>query len=79
MDNRYNFPVKKCPQCDGGYIAIKQYIHGYGEYYVNLVTGEIESTELHSNLVYKNTGKYAICADCGKRLFKIDDNLNVIE
>ena len=52
---------------------------GYGSYYVDLETGEIEGTELHSNLRYKNTSKYAICADCGKRLFKVDDYLNVIE
>lgn len=58
---------------------MKQYIHGYGEYYANLDTGEIESAELHSSLDYKNVGKYAICTDCGKRLFKIDNFLNVID
>lgn len=78
-NNKYNFPIKKCPKCDGGTIEIRQYISGYGSYYVNLETGEIEGTELHSNLRYKNTSKYAICADCGKRLFKVDDYLNVIE
>ena len=50
-----------------GYLALK------------IESGEIEATELHSRLQYKNTGKYAICADCGKRLFKVDDNLNVLE
>ena len=58
---------------------VKQRISGIGEYYVDMETGEIESTELHSGLTYKNTGKYAVCTDCGKRLFKIDDSLNVIE
>lgn len=74
-----DFPIDKCPNCGETYFAVKQYIHGYGEYYVNLENGEIESTELHSGLVYKNTGKYAICVGCGKRLFKIDNNLNVID
>ena len=78
MINR-NFPIKQCPNCEGKSFTVKQYIHGYGEYYVDLGTGEIESTELHSGLFYKNSGKYAICTDCGKRLFKIDDNLNVIQ
>lgn len=78
-ENPYHFPISECPRCGGHTITIKQYIHGYGEYYVNLESGEIESTELHSNLNYKNTGKYAICTDCGKRLFKVDDDLNVIE
>ena len=74
-----NFPIKECPKCDGKMFTVKQYIHGYGEYYVNLDNWEIESTELHDNLFYKNSGKYAICTDCGKRLFRIDDNLNVIQ
>ncbi len=79
MNNNYKFPIMKCPNCGGGTIAIKQYIHGYGEYYVELDTGEIDATELHSKLIYKNTGKYVICVDCGKRLFKVDDRLNVID
>jgi len=69
----------ECPNCGGKTITIKQYIHGYGEYYVDLETGEIEATELHSNLKYKNVGKYAICTDCGKRLFKVDNSLNIID
>ena len=77
--NPYKFPFPECPYCGGHTITIKQYIHGYGEYYVDMETGEIESTELHSNLSYKNTGKYAICTGCGKRLFKVDDYLNVID
>lgn len=77
--NPYNFPISSCPYCGGGTIAIKQYIHGYGEYYVDLETGDLDATELHSGLQYRNTGKYAVCADCRKRLFKVNDNLNVIE
>lgn len=79
MSIRNNFPITECPYCGGTYITIRQYIHGYGEYYVNIETGEIDSTELHSGLIYKNTKKYAICTDCNKRLFKVNDNLNVIE
>lgn len=77
--NPYNFPISSCPYCGGGTIAIKQYMHGYGEYYVDLETGEVDATELHSGLQYRNSGKYAVCADCGKRLFKVDDRLNVME
>lgn len=77
--NPYNFPISSCPYCGGGTIAIKQYIHGYGEYYVDLETGDLDATELHTWLQYRNTGKYAVCADCGKRLFKVDGRLNVIE
>lgn len=76
-ENPYNFPITECPKCGGKTIAIKQYIHGYGEYYIDLETGETDCTELHSGLSYRNTGKYAVCADCGKRLFKVKDNLKV--
>ena len=79
MDGKYNFPIKKCPRCGGTMFTVRQRISGNGEYYVDMETGEIESTELHSGLTYRNTGKYAVCTDCGKRLFKIDDSLNVIE
>ena len=79
MERKYNFPIKECPRCGGTMFTVKQRISGIGEYYVNMETGEIESTELHNGLTYKNTGKYAVCTDCGKRLFKIGDFLNVIE
>lgn len=75
---QFDFPITECPKCGGGNIAIKQYITGYGTYYVDLKSGEIESSGLHDGLDYKNTSKYAICADCGKRLFKVDNNLNVL-
>lgn len=73
------FPIKECPKCGEKLFAVRQYMHGYGEYYVDMETGEIEATELHNNLTYKNTSNYAVCANCRKRLFKIDDNLNVNE
>lgn len=79
MINIFDFPIKKCPNCGDSEIKIKQYIHGYGEYYVNLETGEIKASELHSNLTYRNVTKYALCATCGKKLFKVDDKLNVIK
>ena len=79
MNNKYDFPITECPYCGSGTIKIKQHISGDGEYYVDLASGEVEGSELHSYLRYKNTHKYALCTDCGKRLFKIDDELNVIQ
>lgn len=46
---------------------------------MDLETGDLDATELHNELRYRNTGKYAVCADCRKRLFKVDEELNVIE
>lgn len=79
MDNQFKFPISKCPYCGGGTVAVRQYIHGYGTYYVNLDDGEMDGSCLHDNIDYKNTGKYVLCADCGKRLFKVDERLNVID
>ena len=79
MDREYNFPIKKCPRCGGTIFAVKQKIKGIGEYFVDMETGEIDNEYLHNGLIYDNVGKYAVCRDCGKRLFKIDNYLNVIE
>jgi len=59
--------------------TVRQRISGNGEYYVDMATGEIESTELHSGLTYRNTGKYAVCTDCGKRLFKIPVTMEIFK
>lgn len=77
--DRLKFPVTECPHCGGKSIQIKQHISGDGTYYVDLETGEIDSSSLHDNLNYRNRGQYAICTDCGKRLFKVDNELNVIK
>ena len=77
-NNQFTFPIKQCPYCGGGTIKIKQYISGYGEYYIDLESGETESSSLHDGLFYKNTSKYALCVDCNKKLFKVDEELNVI-
>ncbi len=79
MDREYNFPIKKCPGCGGNTFSVKQRIKGFGEFFVNMETGEINNESLHNGLIYNNAGKYAVCAHCGKRLFKIDNYLNVIE
>lgn len=72
------FPIKECPKCGGKMFTVRQKISGIGEYYVDLETGEIEGSDLHAALKYRNTGKYVTCTDCGKRLFKVDNELNVI-
>lgn len=72
IDEKKPFSITTCPRCGGGYAEVMQYIHGYGGYRINLETGEVDATELHSGLDYKNTRKYAVCMQCGKRLFEID-------
>lgn len=77
--DKFSFPITECPRCGSTCFTVKQRISGTGEYYVDMEKQEIDSTELHTNLRYTNVNKYAICTDCGKRLFKIDNNLNVIK
>lgn len=44
------FPLHECPYCGGKMMCIRQRISGIGEYYVDLESGEIEATELHSRI-----------------------------
>ena len=75
----FKFPLNKCPYCGGRTFKNKTKNKRNRGILRRPENPESEATELHSGLQYKNTGKYAICADCGKRLFKVDDNLNVLE
>ncbi len=61
IENPYNFPISSCPCCGSKTIAIKQYIHGYGEYCINLETGKTDTSQLHFGLQYRNARKYAVC------------------
>lgn len=63
--------IRKCPHCDSTIYKIKQYISGYGEWLGDTTGEEVDNSELHSGLQYKNIGKYAYCVDCGKRFAKI--------
>lgn len=73
------FPISECPRCGGKMFTVRQKIFGTGEYYVDLETRDIDSSELHSGLQYKNIGKWVTCTDCGKRLFKVNYCLEVID
>ena len=63
----------RCKYCGGTSYYIKQYIHGYGNFFNDTTGDEVDNYELHSGLSYKNVGKYAYCANCDKRFAKISD------
>lgn len=75
--NPYHFPITRCPNCGCDTIVIKQYICGYGEYRVNMETGEVDCSEIYDSLLHRNARKYVTCLDCGRRLFKIKDSLEI--
>ncbi len=68
--------MNKCPKCGSEVYYIKQRYYGRCCYYIrfdgNLDSGGING-DMHDGASYSNTSKYAWCAECGKRLFKIDD------
>lgn len=74
---KYVFPITECPDCGSRMFTVRQKISGVGEYYVNMQTGEVDCSNLYNSLAYKNIGKYAVCTGCGRKLFEIDDNLQV--
>lgn len=75
MVKKYNFPIEKCPKCGGTTMEVKQRIHGYGTYYIDLVTEEADCSTIHDNLTYKNTNKYGYCADCKTKLFELESDM----
>lgn len=71
------YPIKECPKCGGTIFYVKQHISGNGIYYDSLEGEEVDNSSLHDSLIYKTTSKYAYCADCKKRLFKITKDMSL--
>lgn len=65
--------IKSCPYCGGETYYIKQHYSGDGVYYLNFDGSEADNSEFHASAEYRNTSKYAWCADCHKRLFKLEE------
>jgi hypothetical protein len=65
--------VKECPYCGSEEYYIKQSFKGTGNYYIRFDGKETENGEFYDNAQYKNKSKYAWCAECRKRLFKLDE------
>lgn len=66
------YGMDKCPHCGGTIFRVRQHISGYGEFYGSLDGEEVDNSSLHDFLQYRTINKYAYCADCGKRMFKIE-------
>ena len=65
--------MEKCPHCgeNSGYY-VKMQVRGAGVYYYNFdgVSAE-DNSSLQDALNYQS-GKWAYCTDCNKRLFRVD-------
>lgn len=42
-------------------------------------TGEKDCSEIYDSLIHRNVRKYVTCLDCGKKLFKVNDRLEVVD
>lgn len=62
-----------CPQCGSEEYYIKQSYKGTCNYYMRFDGKEADNGDMHEGADYKNTSKYAWCANCYKNLFKLDE------
>ncbi len=68
----------ECPRCGNTTYVVKQYISGSGNFYGSLNDEDnVDNSELHANLDYRNVNKYAHCIDCGKRLFLLKNKWEI--
>lgn len=66
-------PIDRCPYCGSseGYYS-KDYMYGPSRCYRNYNGEEAYNGEMYDSL-NQNQGKYAYCAECHKRLFKMSE------
>ncbi|WP_162944228.1 hypothetical protein [Paenibacillus aceti] len=62
--------MKECPHCGGGSYYQKYQVSGPSRAYSNFDGTEAENGEMYEGLTYRG-GKYAYCAGCHKRLFRV--------
>lgn len=67
-------PDMVCPYCGNEEFFIRQRYKGTCEYNMRFDGGiDVENGAMYENASHQNTGKYAYCNNCGKRLFKISE------
>ena len=63
--------MDKCPYCKSEEYYTKEYAKGPVTNYARFDGEEADNTDLHEGLAYTLKSKYAWCANCHKRLFKL--------
>ena len=64
--------MKECPHCKSKTYYIKSSFSGSGDYYSNFDGSSADNASYHDGIFYKY-GKDTYCADCNKRLIKVED------
>ena len=62
-----------CPYCGSEEYYIKQSFKGVCEYNMRFDGKEADNTTMYENSDWKNRSKYAWCAKCHKKLFKLEE------
>lgn len=68
-----NTEMKCCPECEGTMYYINFNFSGRGMYFHNFDGTEAENGSMYEGAQHTE-GKYAYCADCDKRLFKVRED-----
>lgn len=68
--------MKECPYCGSEEYHIKQRFKGTCNYHMRFNGGDgAYNGEMWDNAQFKVTSKYAWCSNCGKRLFKLPEDM----
>lgn len=66
-------PIKECPHCGNDYdFYTKDYISGSSQFNYKFDGSEADNSTMYEDLKHE-TGKYAYCGSCDKRLFKVKE------
>ena len=68
-----NTDMKECPKCGCEMLYIKFTFSGKGMYFHRFDGEETENGSMYEGAQHTE-GKYAYCADCDKRLFKVKED-----
>lgn len=72
------FPISECPKCGNDEIFVKAKIVGVCNYNYKLDgSNSAYNGEIYDATDMKRTGNYTYCNNCGKRLFKITEDMNI--
>lgn len=68
-------PDMVCPYCGSEKFYIEQSYKGTCSFYMrfDMDNDNVENGEMYSSATHKTIGKYAYCANCFKRLFKVEE------
>lgn len=70
VQNLFNPTITECPYCGCDEFYYNQHMVGDGYMYCRFDGEEADNGNMHEPLRYIPTGKFAYCADCGKRIFR---------